>query len=450
MNPLVFKSNFPDVNVPLQDLPTFYFGRMRQHATFTGSDGQPPRPLLVDSSDASQVLTLDELESFTTQLASGMHHTVGVRPGDMVAIVLPNTIYYLAISLAVLMLGATCTTANPAYTAEELARQLADAQAKFIITSRASLQTISSAIGLMVQPPPSLMQLHRSVLCIEKSTAETATDNPILSIFDVQSQLPFPRIESTDLEYLRTTPAFVCYSSGTTGLPKGAVLSHHNITANIMQICYALSQVPTSDPLAPASIIVLPMFHIFGLVSALSMTISGHSTSYMRSFDLTKFLKLVETFQVTMVMLVPSIINAMIKQASTAHEHDLSSLQWIFIGSGLLSNASVASFEQIYGSHIQIMQGYGLTENSGALSISIPTAKRLSSSGPILPNIEAKVIDDSGQNLSYGKVGELCFRGPNIMMGYLNNSDATKATIDTDGFLLTGDIGYIDENQFVF
>ncbi|KAJ1823622.1 hypothetical protein GGH91_000264 [Coemansia sp. RSA 2671] len=454
MTRTVLKSRVPNVDVPLQDLPTFYFSRMRQTTGPSGPEGSPPRPLLVDSDTPSLALTLDEFETLSIQLASGLYHAVGVRQGDMVAIVLPNTVYYLAVTMAVLMLGASCTLANPAYTASELSHQISDSNARFVITTRASVPVIANAITLLGKlAPHGLDRTLRNVLCIDRpadSPMLGASDKSLVrSIFEVKSPKPFPRVFLKGIDRLRTTPAFVCYSSGTTGLPKGVVLSHYNIVANIMQIGYAIRPMTSSKQLPRTTLVVLPIFHSFGLILTHSLPIEGSRLIIMRAFDLVRFFELVEKHRVTDTMLVPPILNAMVKLSETAAHHDLSSLQWIISGAAPLGPSTARSLEQAY-SGVRIMQGYGLTESSPGLSLSMPKASRAGSSGQLLPNIQVKVIDNNGQALGEGKVGELCFRGPNIMLEYLNNKEATKTAIDADGFLHTGDIGFVDSRRFVF
>ncbi|KAJ2097114.1 hypothetical protein GGI09_004004 [Coemansia sp. S100] len=454
MTRTVLKSRLPNVDVPLHDLPTHFFSRMRQRTELASSDYSSPRPLFVDSDMPSLALTLDELETLSTQLASGLYHSVGVRQGDRVAIVLPNTIYYLAVTMAVLMLGASCTLVNPAYTAGELAHQLSDSNARFVITTRVGIPVITDAIERLAKPSVhGLDQTLSNILCIDR-----AADSPMIgdgdkqlvrSIFDVLSQQQFPRALLSDINHLRTTPAFICYSSGTTGLPKGVVLSHYNIVANIEQIGYAIRTMTPPKQYERTTLAVLPIFHCFGLILAHSLPIQGSRLVVMKTFDLVRFFELVEAHRVTDTMLVPPILNAMVKLSDTAATYDLSSLQWIISGAAPLGPDTARSLEQTY-SGVRVMQGYGLTETSPGLSLNMPKVSRVGSSGQLLPNIQVKVIDDSGRALGEGKVGELCFRGPNIMLEYLNNKEATNHIIDRDGFLHTGDVGFVDSRRFVF
>ncbi|KAJ1644559.1 hypothetical protein LPJ64_003780 [Coemansia asiatica] len=443
MTPSNFRSILPDVKVPLQDLPTYFFTHMRMITGFTCP--QSPRPVFIDGSkkehhedDKTDTLTLEEMETLCEQLASGLHHQLGVQKGDVVAVVLPNSIYYLVVTMAVLMLGATCSMANPAYTAAELAHQLKDSQVKFIITSTANKNTVNEAIEIVCSESLSA----KNTLFIEKNS-----DN---SVFKILSQkMPYPRVAITDqADVLRETAAFICYSGGTTGLPKGVVLSHYNVVANIEQGKY-VQQMMTSSRYPRTTLAVLPMFHSFGLVlTAHSLPLCGSSVIVMPKFDFPWFLNLIEIYRVTDTLLVPPIINLLVKMSKSI-ANDLGSLQWMISGAAPLDSSTAMALETAFP-QIKVMQGYGLTETSPGLALNTPLLRDIASSGPLLPNIEAKVVDELGRDLGPNETGELCFRGPNIMTGYLNNPEATQEAIDPEGFLHSGDIGYISDNHLVY
>ncbi|KAJ2889182.1 4-coumarate--CoA ligase, partial [Coemansia aciculifera] len=245
-------------------------------------------PLYINGDDSSETLTLDAAETMTARLASGLYHAAGVRPGHVVAIVMPNSIYYLPIILAVLTLGATCTLANPAYTARELAHQLGDSQARLVITIQALHPTVTEATGELANGDiPVLL-----------------ADGDESSLFDILSDrhVPLLPLDSVD----GNSTAFIPYSSGTSGLPKGVKLSHRNIISNILQTT-AVHQTAAAD-CRSATIAVLPMFHIFGLLFlCFLMPISGMTTVITRKFDMSQFLSLVKEHRVTETMLVPPI-----------------------------------------------------------------------------------------------------------------------------------------------
>ncbi|KAJ2704621.1 hypothetical protein FB645_003118 [Coemansia sp. IMI 203386] len=430
-------SSLPAVSIPSTDIPTFFFDSVRQLDEFS-SNGTSPRPLFIDGSvDNGESLDLEQFETLCTRLAAGLYHKTGVRQTDVVAVVLPNSIYYPVAILAVLMLGAACTLVNPAYTEREIAHQMEDSGAKFVIT-------VADLHPTVAQASPGL-NASTQMLVLDKSGAEPSD---ILSIFDVLTDDAFPRVawtETTDSEQ-DGTPAFIPYSSGTTGMPKGVVLSHRNIIANIKQ---ALSIQTTLDQ-PRTSIAILPMFHSFGLLFlCFLMPITAATTVVMPRFEMPRFLQLIETHKATDAMLVPPIVNALAKMPEASKKYNLTSLVEIVVGAAPLSTSAIAAVEKLMP-HVRVLQGFGLTEGSPAISLNPRNHRCVDSVGRLLPNIAAKVLDSDGRVLGPDTVGELCFRGPNIMLGYLNNPEETQRAIDEDGFFHTGDIGYIDQNQFVF
>ncbi|KAJ2784369.1 hypothetical protein H4R18_001173 [Coemansia javaensis] len=431
-----FKSIFPDVEVPLADLPTFWFEQMRQIDDFARSDR--PRPVFVD--EGGTPLYLAQIEALVRRLASGLYHDVGVRRGSVVAVVLPNTIYYLAVTLAVHMLGATCMPVNPAYTAGELGGQLAAAAVRFVLAAAAVRPMVEDAMARAALSA-------RDHLVLVSDPDDAAAHGGVRTMHGILRDALFPRHQPRTLEALRGAVAFICYSGGTTGLSKAAMLSHYNIVANIMQGRRAQSQFRPASGLPRTSLVVLPMFHSFGLVlAAHSLPLCGSSLVVARGFSAEKFLSLVERHRVTDTQLVAPAINAISRLPPSAAA--LATLEWIVSGAAPLSTSVIERLESAFPG-TKVMKGYGLTETSPGVSLNIPGYRNTESSGYLLPSIEAKVVDDNGRMLGAGEVGELCFRGPNVMLGYLGQPEATRDAIDADGFLHTGDIGYITTHVFV-
>ncbi|KAJ1965909.1 hypothetical protein GGI12_000430 [Dipsacomyces acuminosporus] len=443
MTGVILKSKYEDISIPLVDLPSFFFQELGKCPEFSASSPSS-RPVFIDGSEGSaETLTAARLQELTRQVASGLYNELGVRRNDVVAVVLPNSIYYIVFTMAVLMVGGTCTVVNPAYTSNELEHQLKDSAAKFVISTDELLPTVSGAIKDI---PSIAVEQHVLVTNRERRSEDFVN---VRSVYDVLSDDEYPRVHLNTLESLTTTTAYICYSSGTTGLPKGVQLSHYNIVANILQGGCVLKQMVPPEGLPRTTIAILPMFHSFGMVFMThGMPLCGSTLVVMEKFEMKRFLTLIQQYKVTDTMLVPPIINALVK-LPMVRQFDLSSLTWIISGAAPLSTSTIVALESLFG-NINVMQGYGLTETSPGISVNSPALKNANASGPLLPNIHAKVIDDQGSCLEAGQVGELCFRGPNIMIGYLNNEDATKEAIDEDGFLHTGDIGYIDEERFVY
>ncbi|KAJ2848668.1 hypothetical protein IWW36_003163 [Coemansia brasiliensis] len=439
---LSLKSSLPDVDIPALDIPTFFFNSVKKSAEFTRENS--PRPLFVDGAkDSKQSITLAELEDQASKLASGLYHHAGLRSCDVVAVVMPNSIHYTTVILAVLMTGASCTLVNPAYTARELAHQLLDSKAKHVFTTAALCPNLDAAISENSIPISQLYVVDETAPTLEHIKAQ-----PMSSIF---CEKDYPRAYITNEQEQQSTVAFIPYSSGTTGKPKGVMLSHRNIIANILQAAALVGCQHQKLKFPSTSVGVLPMFHSFGLLFlCLLMPFNGTSTVIMSKFDMTRFLQIIQEYRVTETMLVPPILNCLAKMPKATEQYDLSSLITIIVGAAPLSSDTIAALEKKLP-QMQVLQGYGMSEGSPALSLNPASGLRnVLSVGRLVPNIEARVLNDEGKFVGIGKSGELCFRGPNVMLGYVNNPEETQKTIDQDGFLHTGDVGYIDEHQHVF
>ncbi|KAJ2608707.1 hypothetical protein H4S08_004351 [Coemansia sp. RSA 1365] len=438
---LSIKSSLADIQEPFVDIPTFFFDSLRRNNVFTRKDN--PRPVFIDSAEVQpESLTLNELETMCTRLASGFYHNAGIRKGDVIAVVLPNSIYYPVVLIASLMVGASCTLVNPAYTPRELHHQLKDTQTRHIITTAALCSTVTSAVALK-----STLDVNYRLLIVDKKCPENNTF-PVRTIFEIFDEREYPRLRLTTAEAVASTVAFIPYSSGTTGHPKGVLLSHRNVVANVLQA------VSVSDTHAPddasTCVGVLPMFHSFGLTFlCLIMPYKGVSTVVMSRFEMNRFLEIIQEYRISEVMLVPPIINAMAKMSDLTGKYDLTSLLSVTVGAAPLSSDTIAVIEGRLP-HMRILQGYGLSEASPAISLNPLASRNTQSIGRLLPSIEAKVLGAEDQLLGHDETGELCFRGPNIMLGYHNNQSETSRAIDSDGFLRTGDIGYINQQQHVF
>ncbi|KAJ2633600.1 hypothetical protein H4R22_000347 [Coemansia sp. RSA 1290] len=439
---LSLKSSLPDIDIPALDIPTFFFSNVIKNASFTR--GSPPRPLFVDGAkDSQQTIALAELKAQSTKLASGLYHHAGVRAGDVVAVILPNSIHYTTVILAVLMVGASCTLVNPAYTVRELAHQLLDSKSKHVFTTTALCPNVSAAIDGNSIPISQLFVVDQTAPALKQIKTQ--------SMFSIYCEKGYPQAYITNEQEQKSTVAFIPYSSGTTGKPKGVMLSHRNIIANILQAAALVGCQHQKLAFPSTSVGVLPMFHSFGLLFlCLLMPFNGTSTVVMPKFDMTRFLQIIQEYRVTEAMLVPPILNCLAKMPKVTEPFDLSSLATIIVGAAPLSSDTIATLEQRMP-QMQVLQGYGMSEGSPVLSLNpVSGTRNVMSVGRLVPNIEARVLDDDGNFVGIGKAGELCFRGPNVMLGYVNNPEETQKTIDQDGFLHTGDVGHIDEHQHVF
>ena len=258
----------------------------------------------------------------------------------------------------------------------------------------------------------------------------------------LESDGEFPEVEIDPREDLVALP----YSSGTTGLPKGVMLTHHNLVSNMCQM-EGLSYFTENDTL----IAVLPMFHIYGLVVILNLGLRQGSTIVtLPRFELELFLQTLQKYEVTLAHLVPPIVLALSKHP-IVDQYPLPKVRTIFCGAAPLDESLTRACMERLGCDIR--QGYGMTETSPVThsSPANPNQVKFGSVGVAAPNTECKIVDlETGAALGPNQEGEICVRGPQIMKGYLNRPEATAATIDTDQWLHTGDIGYADADGHFF
>jgi acyl-CoA synthetase (AMP-forming)/AMP-acid ligase II len=415
---IIFKSKFPSIDIVESNLPEYV---LRQIGTY-GS-----KKALIDGI-TGESLTFDDITSSVRKVARGLLD-VGFKKGEVFCIFCPNIIYYPVIFHGVLLAGGVVTTANPLYTAEELEHQLTDSGAKYMIT-----------IPLFVDKAREAMKnakLDEKNLYVFGDVAGTKS---FLSLVLNDGQVP-----ALDVN-IKKDIAVLPYSSGTTGMPKGVCLSHYNLVANLQQF-----RPLESTHFKPDEVLVgvLPFFHIYGMVAVLNLgLISGVTTVVVPRFDMEKFLQLVQQYKISWAHLVPPIVLGLAKHPIVAN-YDISSLRSIVSAAAPLGKQLQEELCQKL--KVNIRQGYGMTELSPVTHIVPIDAMRLGSVGLLVPNCEVKIIDvDTNQSVGVGKAGEICIRGPNVMLGYLNNQIATEDTIDKDGFIHTGDIGMVDEDGYYY
>jgi acyl-CoA synthetase (AMP-forming)/AMP-acid ligase II len=407
-----FRSPHPDVHIPDAPLGDVVLAAALSHAD---------RPALVDAS-TDRLITYGELVTRVRATAAGFA-ALGLRKGDVVAIWAPNCLEYAVVFHAVARLGAIVTTANPVATAFELARQLTDAQARVLVTTSALLDRAREAIG---QTGRALTLLTIDEVDGVASLASIAVDAdpPAVTIVPAEDVVALP------------------YSSGTTGLPKGVMLTHRNLVANLMQI----DALEHHD--LRAFVGVLPFFHIYGMVVIMNFALMrGATIVIMPRFDLEPFLKVLQEWPIALAHIVPPMAVALAKHPAVDN-YRFPHLKWLFSGAAPLGPELTALVRERLG--VTIRQGYGMTEASPASHYTTPSAHRDGMIGPLVPCTEGRLVDPAtGADAGPGQPGEVWVRGPQVMKGYLNNPDATASTVDADGWLHTGDIGVMDADGYL-
>jgi len=411
---MIFRSRFPEPFIPDQELSAF---------VLAGAADHPDRPALVDAASGRQ-LSYGDLRTQVDRLAGGLAH-LGVGKGEVVAILLPNLPEYPVVFLGIARVGAASTTLNPAYTSREIAAQLADSGASVVVTTPESLDKARAASGPGVR-----------LVVVGEASGDAVGFGDLLD-----AGHPAPTVEVDPAQDLATLP----YSSGTTGLPKGVMLTHRNLVANAVQ-CAPFYTGPGDVVLA-----VAPFFHIMGMaVTMVGGLCRGATLVTMPRFDFEQCLRAIQDHQVTSTVVAPPIATALAKHP-LVDRYDLSSLRLLTSGGAPLG----AGVQQACAARLgcRTAQGWGMTELAGAGSVSPPADQAADKPGTVgwcVADAELRIMDPaSGAELGAGEVGELWFRGPNVMKGYLHNAAATAATISDDGWCRTGDVGQVDRDGFV-
>jgi len=413
---MIFKSPRPDIDIPEQDLASLVLARCKDLAD---------HPALIDGLSGRQI-SFGQLQIMVKKMAAGLHKR-GFVKGDVLAIFSPNLPEYGVAFLGAAAIGGINTTVNSLYSERELSHQLQDSGAKFLLTIPAFLDR--------ALPAAQASGIEEVFVFGEADQATSFSE-----LLDNDGH--YPQLSINIKEDIVALP----YSSGTTGLSKGVMLTHYNLIANM-----CISSVPNPVDEKDTMIAVLPFFHIYGMVLIMCLAAyRGATLITMPRFDLEQFLQLVQDYKVTCLSLVPPLILALAKHP-IVDNYNLSSVRLISSGAAPLGEETEKACAQRLD--CIVYQGYGLTEVAGASHISYAqmTATKPGAVGPSLPNTFTKVIDtDTGAELSHGEKGEVLISGPHVMKGYLNNAAATAATIDKDGWFHTGDIGYADADSYFY
>jgi len=388
----------------------------------------PEKLALVDASSGRR-FTYAEYGDTVERLARGFVAS-GLRPGEVVAIFLPNSWEFAVAYHAATLAGAIPTLLNPTYREREVRYQLEASDATILITDGPLLHDINLA-GL-----PAL----RHVFSIRQKAPQTLDFTDLLG--PTTASLPQPDKPS------HATIAALPFSSGTTGLPKGVMLSHHNLVANVYQVLG-----PHAAPFVPQDVMLcfLPLYHIYGLTVGLSLTLTlGATLVLMPRFDMPKLLALLQQERVTMMPMVPPAINALCQAAEAGNFPKEHCVRWIKSGAAPLAPELARRLTDLTG--ITVNQGYGMTEASPVTHVGYntpPNMNRPASIGQPLALTECRVVDLNDGEVALGEAGELVMRGPQFMLGYWKDPQTTAAVL-RDGWYYSGDIVRTDEDNFFY
>jgi acyl-CoA synthetase (AMP-forming)/AMP-acid ligase II len=403
---IIHTSPLPDVDIPETPISGFV---LRQAAI------KPDAVAITDGAGSSY--TYAELSDAIHRMAGGLAAR-GFGPGLTLGLMAPNVPEYAIVFHAAAVAGGTVTTINPTYGADEVRFQLKDAGASLLIT-----------VPMFVDVATAGMEGTDVTELYVMGEADGVT--PMSELFGE----PIEQVAVDVHDGVVVLP----YSSGTTGLPKGVMLTHFNLVANICQMEHVLDYQGEEVALA-----ALPFFHIYGMQVLMNGLLSnGVRVVTMPRFDMGDALGLVQSQKVTRFFAVPPMVLGLAK-VPDVDNFDLSSVKQIFSGAAPLG-AELAN-EAAARVGCEVVQGYGMTELSPVTHSTVEGQGRPGTSGVPISNVECRIVDpESGEDQPAGERGELWVRGPMVMKGYLNNEEATAATIDADGWLHTGDVALIDE-----
>ncbi|KAF7716212.1 4-coumarate--CoA ligase [Penicillium ucsense] len=427
-------STYPSVDIPDVDIWSFLFDRKDRPF--------PDDKILYQDADTKRYYTYATLKNASLDFAKGLKAIYDWRKGDVLALFTPNSIDTPVVMWGTLWAGGIISPANPAYTVDELAFQLKNSGAKALATQVSALAVATAAAKKVGIP-------EDRIILLDEERDPSARVKHFTSVRNISGATRFrrPKVNaSTDI-------AFLVYSSGTTGVPKGVMLSHRNIIANVLQQAVAegghLSWKGRPDGQGDRLLAFLPFYHIYGLTCLLTQALyKGYHLIVMKKFEIEKWCSHVQEFKVTFSYIVPPVVLQLGKHPAV-DKYDLSSLRMMNSGAAPLTQELV---ENVYKRiKVGIKQGYGLSETS-------PTTHSqrwedwhdyIGSVGRLMPNMEAKYMtmpEDGSEprEVAVGEVGELSVRGPNVFLGYHQNLKATRECLSEDGWFRTGDVGYQD------
>jgi long-chain acyl-CoA synthetase len=425
-------------------------------------DAASAHPDVVALAFLGQTTTYGELRSAVDRFARALAG-LGVGKGDRVAIVLPNCPQNVIAFYAALRLGAVVVENNPLYTEHELRHQLADCGATVVVCLDKTYATVAAvrertALRHVVVtsvtdylPRKARLKLRLPLAKARKARAEISADlpknAPVLQFTDLMKQKGLPLVQQADVDPDNEL-ALLQYTGGTTGLSKGAMLTHSNLVANAHQV---KAWLPDAQPGREVMLGVLPLFHAYGLTLCMTTCmLLGGKLVLLPRFDLDLVFQAIDEHKPTLFPGVPPIYKAIV-DSPKVRQHDLRSIKACISGAMKLPVETQEQFERVTGG--RLVEGYGMTETSPAThSNPLSGNRKPGSIGVPLPGTKAKVVDqdDASREVEPGTPGELAISGPQVFRGYWQRPDESRAAFTDDGYLLTGDVAVMDEDGFFF
>ncbi|KAA8917021.1 hypothetical protein TRICI_000807 [Trichomonascus ciferrii] len=409
---------------PLGELSNVYYGNcvsfMQNAAPFKEN---PDLEVYVDAK-TGKTLSARQVFDLSGRVSNLLSTKYGIQYDDVVCIFSSNRLYTPAVHYGILGLGAIISPANIAYVPKELNHQLGLSQAKLVISTDALMDTVKQATEMEGS-------VVKNIITIEDLVQESQSYSP---------QAPVELPGNTAV----TKDAYYCFSSGTSGVPKGVMTTHHNVTANVQQqeVC-AMDYRPGNTFSG-----FLPMSHIFGLMKLIyTLPHAGSKVVIFEKFDFEQTLQSIRKHNIRFLHIVPPIMVLFAKSPLVDEYEIRGSVERMFCGAAPLSDSLIQQVQSRLNCHV--IQGYGLTETTPVTHLPDVNIKEYNQAGIgwLVPSMKARVVDPDGKDVPKGGRGELWVKGPNVMKGYLKNPKATSEVLTSDGWFKTGDVAMVDEKE---
>ncbi|KAI0162129.1 acetyl-CoA synthetase-like protein [Xylariaceae sp. FL1272] len=434
----IFKSRHQDITVPTNiTLWEWLFGEESKYSPLN----KYPEDKLAGYTDAitKERTSWKDVKEAATYISTTLVKDYGLKEGDTVSLFSRNTIWYPVTLFAAMRVGGVVSGASPAYSVEEMTYALKTANAKFIATHPTSIDVAAEAAN-----NAGISQEH--IFLLEGELEGYTTVKELIKrgkAYGEPGQVSHAKLPHGKTN--REVCALLSFSSGTTGLPKAVMIAHHNVIGQSLQM----------EPLTPEDhkkvLGVLPMFHITGIVHSMHFPLIINAEVIMLpAFSMESMLQTISDYQIAEILLVPPILIRVVRDP-IVDNYDLRCVKRISSGAAPVSEEILQLLSKKFpGSGFK--QGYGMTESCSCITAHPPWAfdyKYGHTVGTIVASTEVKLIKEDGSEADLGEPGEILARGPQVVMGYLNNETATRETFDEDGFLHTGDQGVIDAEGFI-
>ena len=403
-----------------------------------------------------KAITYGELDRLTQRFGAYLQNRVGLKKGARVALMMPNLLQYPVALFGALRAGYTVVNCNPLYSGRELQHQLADSGAEAIVVLENFAHVLADVVGRTALKVVITTQIGDLLGFPKKAIVNLLVKHvkKMVPAWDIPGSVPFGAVLAEGggmpwipVETTLSDIAFLQYTGGTTGVPKGAMLTHGNIVANLQQAHAWIRPALGKD--IEMVVTPLPLYHIFALTAncLTFMKIGATNLLITNPRDIPGFVKELGKYRVTAMTGVNTLFNALLNNPDF-HQLDFSAMKLV-LGGGMAVQRPVAErWKAVTG--LPLIEAYGMTETSPAVTINpLDLTEFNGSIGLPIPNTEIALRDDEGNDVAPGERGELCVRGPQVMKGYWNRPDDTAAVMTPDGFIRTGDIAVVDDGGFV-